>query len=1489
MITVDLLLGRYRYVRELGQGSSGRVVEVVDEATEGMPRRALKAVDGRAWARLRLERDALASLAHPNLVAVHELLVLTEGVAPPFGWPRGSALLVEDLAPGDDGAQALLGVRGRDRVHAALAAAQDVALALTALHAAGLLHGDVKPANTRIDGDGHATLLDLGLAGPGGAGGPVRGTLPFLAPEGLAGTRSVGTDLYALGVSLHRWLGGELPAPGSTPVPSSDLPEPVRMLVRDLTRADPAGRPLSARATATRLADAARATGLTLPRPALEPTPRERALAARALPYVEPHEGMVDGLVARLRAGGVVEVVGPPGSGRTRLIQEAAARLQTELARDGFPPRTFATVGLSREPSATSAVLHIVSPPAGLADRWAQEARIGRVERTIVVERSGEGGDVQIGPLDGAPFERLLAALVGPEPSTTLRRAALASSGGLAGRLVRAVEGSWAEGMDPALAETLSALGQSASEPLAPLAREAAVRLALLGGRGPVSALEPIADGLARLIRLGDARLAEGGLIVLRADHARRLVESGTAKRRAAVARSLTPYDDRSAAYLAAHRGEGTAASFLGLAEVAYGAGRGADAERLLEDAASLYDADESVRRALFEVRLSMARYDAAASAAPSPGERAEALRRAGHTEAAEALLADQPADCAPATRGWLALARGRLADVESFAEAATAAAAAELRAWVALGGEHPAEAERLVTEALRDAPPRAAARLESTRGAARHRTGALAAARDSHVASLAAARALGERHLEAAALGNLGAVQLELGELGPALTHLEEAARRLALLGRGRDVLRALANLASAALVLGDLPAAEGWLTEARRSAADSDPIAEAHLHGLDAELALRRGDLPEANRAALAAVAVPGAGVRWEPRMVTLLARHHPAWATRWRGDPRDASAFDGAMAVFRAAMAVGAREDAREAFALLDPRSWAEALERSFAALELAEEVADDEAVRRAATEARALLDAGARTLDPARRSRLRASPRHQRVSSLASAEDPAARGKSSPDDRWRRLGGLAKRLGTEPRPERLHGLLTQAALDLVDAERALLVGRSETGELVVHARAGLGADEGISGSVVTRTLATRAPVVSMDALTDEDLDSAASVHALALRSVLCVPLSQRAEVLYLDDRLRTGVFGDDDRRLVRDLADLGAIALASAERSLRESAVRRRLARAKQQLEVRVRDQERELDSLRRVRDSPLVAVSPAMQDVVALTRRVATADVPVLLCGESGTGKELLARHLHRTSPRAAGPFVAESCASLPDGLVESLLFGHEKGAFTGAREAREGLFRAADGGTLFLDEIGEMSAAAQAKILRVLQEGEVRPVGGTAAHPIDVRLVTATHRPLETWVREGRFREDLYYRVAVVRIEVPPLRERSTDIPELVRRFLSTHSETGVTLTDDALAALVAHPWPGNVRELENEVRRALALGADPIDRAALSPALQEFHDDPLDLKAQVATLEARLIRAALARTEGNRTHAAELLGVSRYGLQKMIKRLELE
>jgi two-component system response regulator HupR/HoxA len=311
----------------------------------------------------------------------------------------------------------------------------------------------------------------------------------------------------------------------------------------------------------------------------------------------------------------------------------------------------------------------------------------------------------------------------------------------------------------------------------------------------------------------------------------------------------------------------------------------------------------------------------------------------------------------------------------------------------------------------------------------------------------------------------------------------------------------------------------------------------------------------------------------------------------------------------------------------------------------------------------------------------------------------------------------------------------------------------------------------------------------------------------------------------------------------------------------------------------------------LDSIVRAPDSPMNALC----DLVV---RAARYDLSILLTGESGTGKELLARAIHYGSRRADQAFVVENCGALPDTLLESELFGHRKGAYTGAFEDRSGLFQQAHGGTIFLDEIGETSPAFQVKLLRVLQEGEFRPLGSSRPQQVDVRVIAATNRELEAEVEAGRFREDLYYRLATIPMRVPPLRERHMDIPllaeSILRRAVEQFGCKVVGFAPEVLPCLQAHHWPGNVRELMNEIQRMLALSDGPIlGTDLLAPqirlaGLAQTKGSSGSLRARVDSLESEVLREALARHDGNVSRTARELGLSRLGLRKKMSRLGL-
>jgi two-component system NtrC family response regulator len=304
---------------------------------------------------------------------------------------------------------------------------------------------------------------------------------------------------------------------------------------------------------------------------------------------------------------------------------------------------------------------------------------------------------------------------------------------------------------------------------------------------------------------------------------------------------------------------------------------------------------------------------------------------------------------------------------------------------------------------------------------------------------------------------------------------------------------------------------------------------------------------------------------------------------------------------------------------------------------------------------------------------------------------------------------------------------------------------------------------------------------------------------------------------------------------------------------------------------------------------------IIGESGPMQEALSLVRRVAPSDATVLIRGESGTGKELIAKAIHYASPRAAGPLVKLNCAALAESLLEAELFGHEKGAFTGAIATRKGRFEQADGGTLFLDEIGDLPAHTQVKLLRVLQEREFERVGSSRPISVNVRLLAATHQNLEALMREGRLREDLYYRINVVTVTLPPLRERRDDLPLLidhfVRVFAGKNAKPIQGLTREAREILLRYDYPGNVRELENLVERAVVLTRDDVIGVADLPlTLHDPAPEPAGtgLEAAVEGLERRMIREALARAGGVQTRAADLLGISERVLRYKLKKYGL-
>ncbi len=429
--------------------------------------------------------------------------------------------------------------------------------------------------------------------------------------------------------------------------------------------------------------------------------------------------------------------------------------------------------------------------------------------------------------------------------------------------------------------------------------------------------------------------------------------------------------------------------------------------------------------------------------------------------------------------------------------------------------------------------------------------------------------------------------------------------------------------------------------------------------------------------------------------------------------------------------------------------------------------------------------------------------------------------------------------------------------------------------------------------VTRSVFKKVVKERAAVLAADAKTD--VGASASLMAAQILSTIGVPLWQGEEiigVLQVDNRDASGIFKEKDLDLLLLIAQ-----------SASQGVVRARMLARLKQAEERQRTENTYLKSREKTRRfEGMIGESAAIQRLSAQLRKVVDTRVTVLIEGETGTGKELVASAVHYWSNRAERLFVAQNCAAMPENLLESELFGHRKGAFTGATEDKKGLFELADQGTLFLDEVGEMPLPLQAKLLRVLQEGEFRPVGSNQTKRVDVRIVAATNRTLEEEVREGRFREDLYYRLQVFPLQLPPLRDRGDDVLLLARHFLVRYARefgrSSATFSQEAAELLRAYNWPGNVRELENEVQRLVIQmdeGETIVAPRHMSTRIGKVEGAPLrglpsmpagaSLKEMMDQVEQAILRSALDEHDNNKSATAKTLGITREGLHKKLKK----
>jgi transcriptional regulator with GAF, ATPase, and Fis domain len=465
------------------------------------------------------------------------------------------------------------------------------------------------------------------------------------------------------------------------------------------------------------------------------------------------------------------------------------------------------------------------------------------------------------------------------------------------------------------------------------------------------------------------------------------------------------------------------------------------------------------------------------------------------------------------------------------------------------------------------------------------------------------------------------------------------------------------------------------------------------------------------------------------------------------------------------------------------------------------------------------------------------------------------------------------------------EDLRNQILGLVFEVAPAERgALLLGTGD-GDCDSFIRSRLAGTERsvkVSRTIVRQVLQQGIAILANDVPHAENLAGVESLVISQVRSLLCVPLQVFGHIIgciYLDSSQPAALFDEEHLQLVTAIAGIAAVALENV--------------RHREWLEEENRRLNTEINL-----EHNMVGESTAMRNVYQFLTRVAPAEATVLICGESGTGKELAARALHLNSPRANKPFVAINCAALNENLLESELFGHERGAFTGALQQKKGKLEVAHGGVVFLDEIGELAPTLQAKLLRVLQEREFERVGGTRSIPVDIRLIAATNRDLEEAVQKREFRQDLFYRLNVVSLTMPSLRERKEDIPLLSRYFVEKHSKKcnrqSKPISEAARACMMSYDWPGNVRELENAIERAVVLGsAEAILPEDLPEIVMEQETPAGVLSAEYHTalknLKKQLILKALEDARGNYTGAAHALGLHPNYLHRLIKNLELK
>ncbi len=1457
---------RYEAQSRLGQGGGGEVWAVRDRVLG--TRCALKV----------LAKDAGE---HELVALVREAVALSglEGLGVPrvlaFGaLADGRRYMVRELVEGrsleEIFEQSVVG--GTSDASDWLEPLADAADQLTALHRAGLLHGDVKPANVIVSapssGGRRGTLVDLGLAAPLREGGTLaRGLTPkYAAPELLAGEPlTVRAEVYALAATLGEGLARR----------GADLSDDARLALAKVSLRGKDEAPQKRYPSTGELASAMRAAA------GLEPEGESEA----AWPVVGI-DGVAEKLAAAARAlgpGEALAVVGERGAGRSTLLRRVAWTLG--VAGQNVVIADAPTTEISRRQALALAMGDSPAKATVLAiddgDALDDEARellreATRAGARLVFVGSREAAascakkvqSFEVPPLDASTTDELLRrampslprALAAHLAERTGRRpgALRAAVRALAGRAIVS-----AQDVDDALEE----------EPIAHAKAEDALasaeRLVDLGRMSGAEAQLGSADftGSSREIRVR-AAVAEARIRTAHGEPAMAVSvlerspvhgdEPVAGIRRARVERRDEPRAPapRTVRRVARGRADGGARRGRARRRSGLDARRRAGVPRrrcgsARQPRARHRDRAQDRRRARRGLRARLARHRA-------PARRAHGRGARGLREGAGARRKSRDASTVAATRLNLAGIAREEGDIARALEHLEATVNLGKRGG-GLGAVQQARLNLVNLDLYLGRHARARAAIELLQ------------------ASLDAL----PKALRAQLLGCRAELAARSGQLEDAARHYESCAVAYDAQGRPSDAAEARLEGLFMRAGQGSPP----LLSELE--AIEKTPGAESHralaflVRGV---VESRLGHDEAAKRALDEAVA----------RARTDGQQEREVWALSARAKVLGAEG-----------LRVQARRDVESALAMLEET--ASKLPRDL------REVFWDEPRRAALRRASNVVDGSAaggtslsRTVESVR------DPRAPKIEGQTLSAISIAR---PAEDKLARVLEIVREIATEHDLPRLLKKVTDHAIALLGGERGFVVLADDDGTLEVHAsrdRKGDDPHAQFSRSVAEKVVQTGEPVVALRAREDARLAEAVSVHQLAIQSIACVPvrgappLGRPIGALYVETRARPGSRFEQELPILSAFADQAAIAIESARLTTELARKNAELEAAHEKLEATLDRRSEQLAEARRdlhrVRAAVkghfgyagLVGTSAAMRRVYALIERIKDTDVPALITGESGTGKEVVARAIHNASARAKKTFLGINCGAIPANLLESELFGHVRGAFTGADRDRKGLLRESEGGTLLLDEIGEMPLKMQAGLLRVLQDKMVRPVGGAAEEPVDVRILAATNRDLEQMVKEGAFREDLYYRLHVIELRVPPLRERTEDIPPLIDHFLTLfqtrYRRERKTIDREAVRRLCAYEWPGNVRQLEHVLLNAWLmsegdeLGEGDIQLPDQSRSTPRSAPRAARSEAEYKDSEKERILRALAACNWNRVKAAELTGIPRRTFYRRLK-----